>query len=78
MDEVLERINKVFRTVFSREDLTVTLETSSGDVEGWDSLQHINLISMMEKEFGITFDIDQIVSMETVGDMVKAVEELAG
>ena len=68
MNSILERINKVFKVVFGME------ETCADDIEEWDSLQHINLLSMLEKEFQIEFDIDEIISMENVGDMVKVIE----
>lgn len=74
MKNILERINKVFQIVFGMEDLVVLEETCADDIEEWDSLQHINLLSMLEKEFEIEFDIDEIVSMENVGDIAKIIE----
>ncbi len=74
MNSILERINKVFKVVFGMEDLIIREETCADDIEEWDSLQHINLLSMLEKEFQIEFDIDEIISMENVGDMVKVIE----
>lgn len=74
----MERINKVFKTVFGDENLVVTEETCADDIESWDSLQHINIIAMLEREFGIEFDIDQIISLENVGDMVRVIEEITG
>lgn len=76
MDSVLERVNKVFKIVFGDENLVVTEKTCADDIEGWDSLQHINLLTMLEKEFQIEFDIDQIISLENVGDMVRVIEEI--
>jgi acyl carrier protein len=76
MDEVMMRINKVFRAVFADEKLTVDENTTPDDIEGWDSLQHINLISMLESEFGIRFDVDQIVSIEGVGDMATIIRTM--
>lgn len=76
MDGILEKINKVFKIVFNDENLVVTEKTCSDDIEGWDSLQHINLLAMLEKEFQIEFDIDQIISLENVGDMVRVIEEM--
>ena len=74
----MERINKVFQIVFGDDNLVVTEKTCADDIEGWDSLQHINILSMLEREFGIEFDIDQIILLENVGDMVRVIEEIAG
>lgn len=76
MDSVMERIDKVFKIVFPGKELTVDEGTTPDEVEGWDSLQHINLLSLLEDEFGIQFDVEQIVSMETVGDIARAVRDL--
>lgn len=76
VDSVMERINKVFQIVFLDESLTVTGETTPDEVNGWDSLQHINLLSMLEDEFNIQFDVEQIVSMENVGDIEKSIRDL--
>lgn len=76
MDSVMERIDKVFKIVFPGKDLTVDEGMTPDEVEGWDSLQHINLLSLLEDEFGIQFDVEQIVSMETVGDIARAVRDL--
>ena len=47
--------------------------TTSADIDGWDSLEHINLISAVEQEFGIHFGMGQIVSMKNVGEMVDII-----
>lgn len=74
MSETLGRINKVFKVIFNNNDLVITEKTSAGDIAGWDSLQHVNLLSMLEEEFHIEFDIDEIISMENVGDMLRIIE----
>lgn len=74
----LERISEVFKIVFGDENLVVTEKTCADDIEGWDSLQHINILAMLEREFGIEFDIDQIISLENVGDMIRVIEEIVG
>ena len=76
MEDILSKVNRVFQVVFADESLTVTEETCAEDIEGWDSLQHINILAMLEREFQIEFDIDQIVSLENVGDMVIVIEEM--
>ncbi len=69
-EEVFVKLNEVFRDVFDDEDITVEDATTSKDVEGWDSLEHINLINAVEQEFGIRFNMGKIVTMKNVGEMV--------
>ena len=44
-EEVFEKLNEVFRDVFEDDDITVEDATTAADVDGWDSLEHINLIN---------------------------------
>lgn len=76
METILKRVNQIFRVVFDDDSLMITEKTCADDIDQWDSLQHINILSMLEKEFQIEFDIDQIILMENVGDMVRMIEDM--
>ena len=43
-----ERLNEVFQSVFDDEDITVDRETTADDIEDWDSLEHIRLIGAVK------------------------------
>lgn len=73
-EEIFGKLNEVFRDVFEDEDITVNDQTTADDIEDWDSLEHINLINAIEQEFGIKFNMGQIVSMKNVGEMVSIIE----
>ena len=72
-EEIYERLNNIFRDIFDDESIVVTAETTANDIEAWDSLEHINLIVAVEKEFGIKFSMKEVVSMKNVGDMVDII-----
>lgn len=76
MNELLSRIHKVFKIVLRDDDIEITETTCSDDVNGWNSLQHINILAMLEEEFQIEFTADQIASMESVGDMLRVIKSL--
>ena len=48
---------------------------STDDVDGWDSLTHMNLIATLEEELEILFTIEQISSMGTVGEIRQAIRD---
>ncbi len=77
-EELYEQLNEVFRDVFDDEEITVTEATTARDIEGWDSLEHINLINAVEQKFGVKFSIGQIVEMKNVGDLARLVREKTG
>ena len=70
--EVFERLNNVFRDVFD-DTIVVKEETTSKDIEDWDSLEHINLIVAVEQEFGMKFNMNEVTTMKNVGDMVNII-----
>ena len=75
--EIFERLNSVFRDVFDDDTITVTDDTTAADIEGWDSLVHITLISAVEDEFDISFNMKDVVKMKNVGDMADIIENEA-
>lgn len=68
-----EKLNEVFRDVFDDEEIVVNDATTSKDIEDWDSLEHINLVSAVEQAFGIKFSMGQVVTMKNVGEMVDII-----
>ena len=54
-DEVFVKLNEIFQDVFDDENINVTETTTAADVDGWDSLEHINLLVAIERGFGIRF-----------------------
>lgn len=63
-EEVFVKLNEVFRDVFDDESIEVSEVTTSNDIEDWDSLEHINLIAAVEQEFGVKFNMGQVVTMK--------------
>ena len=72
-NEIYERLNLVFRDVFDDETITVNDQTTSDDIDGWDSMEHINLIVAVEMEFGMKFTIGESTSMHNVGEMADII-----
>ena len=71
--EILEKVNTIFIDVLENDDIVLTYETSANDVEEWDSLNHIQLVVAVEKQFKIRFGSQEIQEWQTVGDMVDSV-----
>ena len=72
-EEIYEQLNEVFRDVFDDDTIEVNDQTTSRDIEDWDSLEHINLIAAIETQFGIKFTMGQVVTMKNVGEMVDII-----
>ena len=69
-NEVFNGIQDIFRDIFDADDLVINNTTNSDEIEDWDSLNHINLVSAIEKEFKIKFALGELMMLKDVGDMI--------
>jgi acyl carrier protein len=70
MDDLLARLEPIFRDVLDDDALVITRASNAKNVDGWDSFAHINLVSAIEKEFKIRFALGELQELQNVGDMI--------
>ena len=73
MGNVMDRLEDVFRDVFDDDSIVISERTTAADIEDWDSLEHINLIAAVEKEFGLHFTMKEVSGMKNVGEMLDII-----
>ena len=65
-----DKFDIVFRSVFLlKEDFELSFDLAPGDIEQWDSIGHVNMITAFEEEFGIQFsdeDLMEVVNLKTL------------
>jgi acyl carrier protein len=71
--EITEKLQIIFRTVFSTPDIVVYDELNAEKVDRWDSLTHLTMIAEVENEFGVKFKLKELISMKNVGDMIRLI-----
>lgn len=71
--ELLEILNGIFRKVLKRDDITLTESTTAHEVDGWDSLTNMILLTEIEKKFGVRFTFREIVKLKNVGDLCQTI-----
>jgi len=49
---------------------TLTLDTGPGDVQAWDSLAQINIISEIDTEFGVSIPIEEVAQIRHIRDLL--------
>lgn len=67
-------LNAIFCEVFDDEDIEIAPETTADDVDGWDSLSHVNLIVAVETRFNIRFNQKELLTFKNVGDLMRSIE----
>ena len=74
-EDIFSKVQDIFRDIFDDEDLVISDDTNADKIEDWDSLNHINLVSAIEKEFGIKFALGELTSLKDVGAMIDLMVE---
>lgn len=72
-DNVFEKVADILRDVLDVPELPVTEDITMEDVEDWDSVAQMTIMSALESEFKIELSLDKIVAMTSVRSIVDAV-----
>ena len=73
--EIEDRLTAVFRDVMDNDSLTLSDDLTAPQVEGWDSLNHINLVVAIERAFKIRFTTAEVTSLKNVGDLAALIQK---
>ena len=68
---VEKKLKKIISNIFGISEDKITDDTSTENVEKWDSLNHINLILSIEEQFGITISEDEMIEMTSFVNIKK-------
>ena len=74
LDEIKSELTEIIRDVLDDKTIALTRETTANDIEDWDSLAHINIIVAIEEEFRIKFNLNELKSLQNVGDMMDLIQ----
>lgn len=75
--DIKKRLERIFREVFDDDEIEIFDDMTASDVEGWDSLSHITLVVHIEKEFGVKLIASEIGKLDTVGALLRLLEQRA-
>ena len=70
-NDYIKKLQDIFRDIFDDCNLVINESTSSDDIEDWDSLSQISLVTAIEQDFEIKFSIEEFMALKNVGEMVE-------
>lgn len=73
--EIVEKLTSIFHEVFKDSTIVLNDEMTSADVENWDSLTHMLMISMVQERFAVKFRLKELNKLKKVGDIISILEE---
>jgi acyl carrier protein len=72
--ELMEELNQIFCLVFDDDDIRISPEMTANDIDGWDSLSHVNLITTVEARFSIRFSQKELLTQKNIGDLIRDIK----
>jgi acyl carrier protein len=72
-DSIMSNVSSILKDTFDNQDLVVESNTSAEEIDEWDSLSHIQLISNLEKFFKIRFALGELQDLRNINDMVELI-----
>lgn len=72
--ELKEQIVACIAETFALDAQEIRQANELSQIDGWDSLKHLQIMMELEKEFGWSFDVDDIVSISSVDDIIELVQ----
>ena len=76
--EITEKMTAIFHDVFSDNTIVLRDDMTASDVENWDSLTHMFMITKVEEVFGIKFKLRELNKLKNVGDLCNTIAEKLG
>lgn len=70
MDKIDAIIARIFKININEIDKSLTMD----EIEIWDSLSHMDLITSIEKEFNFELEMDEIIEMRSLEDIYNIVK----
>lgn len=70
----LEKVIDIVATTCDVDKSEVNANSSVGDFPAWDSMGHLAILNAVEDAFDISFEPEEMMELEDVNDIIKAVE----
>jgi acyl carrier protein len=74
MSTVVDKVKAAFVSAFSVDPEKFNVEMMPEDVQGWDSLGHLTLVTALQEQFGLEFEVNEVMDMDSVKKIVTICE----
>ena len=72
-DLITPRIQRTLVAVLGHDRFELRDDLTAPDVEGWDSLTHMSIITGLEKEFDVKFKLREINKLRNMGTLIELI-----
>ena len=71
----ITQLEQIIKTVLKRDNISISPETTSNDVDGWDSLTHMIIIAEVENLFHIKLSFRELMKVRNVGELTSIIDK---
>ena len=72
--EIVGKLTAIFHEIFNDNSIVLCDDMTASDVENWDSLTHMLMITKVEEVFGIKFKLKELNKLKMVGDLIGIIQ----
>lgn len=73
INAIIEKLTAIFHEVFNDSNIVLSNDMTANDVENWDSLTHMLMITKVEEVFGVKFKLKELNKLKQVGDIIDII-----
>lgn len=74
-DKTIKEITKIFIKILEDDSIVLNEHTTTNDIDAWDSLNHIQIITAIEKYYKIRFELNDLLNFKNVGDLCHGIQQ---
>lgn len=74
-EDIRHSLKDVFREIFDGREIEPADELTAKQVDGWNSVTHIDLICAIEDKFSFAFSTSEIARLQNVGELISVIEK---
>lgn len=70
----MKTFNQIVHELFSVPEGSIRDDLSSKDIPDWDSMNYLMFIAELEKNFNVSFTMDEVINAKSIGDLRIIIE----
>ena len=74
LTQIIEQVNDIFIELFEDKSIILNELSDTSSIDAWDSLNHIQVITSVEKHFKIRFDLNDLLNFQNIGDLCRGIQ----
>jgi acyl carrier protein len=74
LNDIIKQVNTIFIDLFEDESIILDERSDTSTIEAWDSLNHIQVITAIEKHFKIRFELNDLLNFQNIGDLGRGIQ----